>query len=87
MSKSPVERLLDTVEWKPVIRDESYVPGDLPYVVKTGILKIGNVELECVVLNTGDRIFPEESLRKLFGDDLDHLIAVCKEVTRGGESL
>lgn len=66
MGKPPIEIMLDTIEWKPIVYDEGHIHGDLPHATHTGILKIGEAELECVVLNTGQRLFTAESLEKFF---------------------
>lgn len=74
MSKPPIERMLDTVDWKPIIHRYDIIPDTgIPYATHTGVLRIGDIELECVVLNTGERLFTEESLRRFFGPLWDEL--------------
>lgn len=68
MTKQPIDVMLDAVEWKPVDREGlPAVDGDIPYATHHGTLKIGECELECVVLNTGERLFTEESIERFFG--------------------
>lgn len=69
MSKSPIDTMLDKVEWKelPLPETETVTDDDLPYATHTGILRIGNYELECIVLNTGERLFTAESIARFFG--------------------
>jgi hypothetical protein len=59
-----IERLLDSVAWKPLAAPED--AGDLPYATHQGVLTIGDVELLLYQLSTGERIFPVESLAALF---------------------
>ncbi len=70
MSKAPVDLMLDAVEWKPVEHDDKseWKPGDVPYATHTGVLDIFGAKLECVVLNTGQRLFTAESIAKFFGE-------------------
>lgn len=65
MSKTPIEILLDQVELKEV--ENPKPTSDLPYVTHSGILKLGEVEIEVMVLNTGERVISEDSINKLFG--------------------
>lgn len=39
-------------------------PGDLPYPTHEGLLKFGDIEIRVFVLNTGQRIIPEEDVLK-----------------------
>lgn len=39
--------------------------GDLPYVTHHGILKLGDFEIECVQLNTGQRLLTGSVIEKL----------------------
>ena len=65
---SPVERILDLVEWKPVNPPADTTDG-LPYATHEGKLWIGSNCLDCVVLNTGQRLITEESLNRFFGGE------------------
>ncbi len=71
--KAPIDKLLDTVKWQPIERGSDFVPGGIPYATHMGVLNIMGCELECVVLNTGERLFTEEGLRKFFGPAWDEL--------------
>jgi len=59
--------MLDKVEWKELPAPETV--SDLPFAIRTGILRIGDYELECVVLNTGERVFTAESIARFVGVD------------------
>ena len=68
---NPVDLLLDKVDWR-----EIPPPSDndemLPYLTHRGELRIGDMTLECGVLNTGQRIF--------FGEAMDELVASMKHI-------
>ena len=84
MKKQPIDTLLDSVDWQPVPFDR-LPSGHIPYATHHGVLKIGDCELECVVLNTGERLFTEEGLLKFFGTAWDELkkSAALKAVGEG----
>jgi hypothetical protein len=65
MAKTPIEAILDKIEYKPTGRTEGQ--EGLPYVTHEGILRLGEAELTVYVLNTGERIIPEEEIVKFFG--------------------
>lgn len=69
MNKTPIEALLDKIEYTPVANLKT-TPG-MPYVTHTGVLKIGELEINVVVLNDGRRIIPEDEIVKIFGEFLD----------------
>lgn len=52
---------------KPVHYD--ILPESEKYVTHEGVMKIGEIELDVCVLNTGERIIKEESLKRFFGED------------------
>lgn len=58
---------------KPIIGAKPNAEG-LPYATHEGVMKIGEIELDVYVLNTGERIISTESLKRLLGEDfLDNL--------------
>lgn len=61
--KSPIEKMLDQVDFKPV--KEKPIKSDLPHVTHTGILKIGEIEIEVCVLSNGKRIISEKEMEKV----------------------
>lgn len=63
--KSPIEKLLDELEYKPV-ENAAPGPGSVPYVTHEGKLQLGEVTLSVYVLNNGVRIIPEEEIKKYF---------------------
>lgn len=66
MGKTPIEIMLDQVEYKPT----GAVPNTegLPYETHTGTLKLGEMELDVSVLNTGQRVISSDALEKFFGE-------------------
>jgi hypothetical protein len=44
---------------------------DLPTAVWSGSFMLGNVEMRCHVLSTGERIIEADSVAALFADDSD----------------
>ena len=72
--KEPVDALLDKVNWKALPRPShaDLYDNSLPYATHTGTLTIGDVELECVVLNTGQRLF--------VGKVIEELVAAPREI-------
>lgn len=58
-----IRSLFSTVEWTPTEPPDDLQPGEL-YATHLGTLRIGNGELNCVVLNNGARVFEEESMHK-----------------------
>lgn len=66
--KKPIDRMLDSVEWEKVEWPEKPEPGML-YATHRGVLKISDMQIECVVLNDGQRLFTEEGMKKFFGPD------------------
>ncbi len=65
---TPMNRLLDQVEYKEVPRAENQ-ENDLPYVTHEGKLTLFGKELTVYVLSNGQRIIPEESLINFFKDE------------------
>ncbi len=59
--KTPIEILLDRIDWA---KTEGVGESGLPYETHRSILQIGNIELECVQLSNGQRVFTEESLER-----------------------
>lgn len=65
MGKSPILKLLDTLDYIPTNAEPP--ENGMPYVTHEGVLNIGEASIVVVVLNTGQRIIPEEEINKLFG--------------------
>lgn len=65
MAKSPIESMLDNIEYTPTNAEPN--KEGLPYVTHEGIMQIGDVSLKVCVLNTGKRIIPQDELEKVFG--------------------
>lgn len=64
MSTKPIDALLDAVEWV-AIKDVPSVEPGTPHATHTGVLRIGELELDCVVLNTGQRLLTGPVLEML----------------------
>lgn len=66
MAKTPIEAILDKLEYTPTSAEPN--KEGLPYVTHEGTLQIGEISIRVCVLNTGQRIIPEEELKRVFGD-------------------
>ena len=62
--KTPIEMMLDGIEWRPCegVVDHS---SDL-YATHEGVLRIGDLELRCYTLNTGQPVFSAEDIENFF---------------------
>jgi len=64
---TPVEIMMNGVDWEEV---SDMTPGfhdGLPYVTHQGVLQIGDFSLRCYQLDDGRRIFAAEDIEQLFG--------------------
>lgn len=68
MSKTPIDILLDQVEYKPT-NAEPNAEG-IPYVTHEGILNFADISITVLVLNTGQRIIPKDQVEKFFGEQI-----------------
>jgi hypothetical protein len=66
MSKTPMEIMLDNIDFKPVSKPET--ASHLPYVTHEGELAIGDITITVLVLSNGMRIIPEDEIKKIFPD-------------------
>lgn len=66
--KTPIEMMIDGIQWHPVTPlDERCGNGDgVPYATHEGLLKIGDLEIECFRLSTGEAVISEAGLLKFF---------------------
>jgi hypothetical protein len=60
---TPVEKLLESVAWKPL--DNNEAETDLPCATHSGVLEINGLKLRCYTLNDGRRIFDAEDIHAL----------------------
>lgn len=67
-TQQTIDVILDGITWEPVPPPDDTSDG-LPYPTHEGILRIGECELQAYVLNTGQRIFTEESIVRFFSGD------------------
>jgi hypothetical protein len=65
MAKTPIEMMLDGATWTP-IEDNTSGDDDLPFATHSGVLTIGEFTLRCYQLNTGQRVFDIEDVKKFF---------------------
>jgi hypothetical protein len=63
---TPIEQLIETVEFKEVEKNGSNNSEGLPYVTHEGTLDINGIKINVVQLNTGQRIIPQEEFEKIF---------------------
>lgn len=64
----PADELMDTVEWVPLPAPQpSEIEPGLPYATHAGLLKIGDVELQCYQLSDGRRVIDAADVEKMFG--------------------
>ena len=64
MSTTPIEQMLDEIDYKPV--EAPITNCGLPYATHEGILNIFNIEIKVSVLNDGRRIISEDDINRLF---------------------
>lgn len=62
---TPIERLLDAVEWE-VLDTEAFI-YDGAFATHKGVFHIGEAEFVVYQLNTGQRVFDAESVQRFFG--------------------
>jgi hypothetical protein len=64
------ERALQQITWEPVSGVVETGDDGLPYVTHSGILRIGAFELQCFLLNTGERVIEQSALEAFLGGPL-----------------
>ena len=62
---APINRMIDSIV-TPNEKPENLKEGDV-WCTHSGVLKIGEIELRCHVLSSGERIFDAEDVQKMFG--------------------
>ena len=63
--RTPIDLILDAVEWKALATGEPSDDG-IPVATHEGILRIGNAELKVYQLSNGVRVIEEQSLVRFF---------------------
>jgi hypothetical protein len=77
VAKTPIEMILDGVEW---VAAEGDAPtngaNDLPYATHSGVLQIGEHSLKCFRLSDGQSVFDAEDFERFFDGmaNIDHAI-------------
>ena len=68
MKKSPIETMLDNVDWAPIeiVYDQKKVDATIPVATHSGVLVIADIRIKCWRLNTGQAVIDFDSLESLF---------------------
>lgn len=66
---TPLEMMLDGVEWKALPPPDTEDPDGLPYVTHEGVLHIGEAALDVFQLSNGQRVISEDSMMRWLGGD------------------
>lgn len=65
--KTPIEMMLDGVEWVEVAAIEN--SDGLPHTTHEGVLEIAGHKLRCYRLSTGQAVLDADDVHALFADD------------------
>jgi hypothetical protein len=65
--KTPVEIMLDGVQWRAAESVDAPADG-MAYATHEGVLEIAGIKLRCYRLNTGQAVFHADDMRAMFGD-------------------
>ena len=65
---TPAEALMDLVKWEPIEGADEVVDDGTPYATHMGVLRLGDFELRCYQLNTGERVFNADDVAGYFTD-------------------
>ena len=68
MSKTPIEILLDRVEWTAAEPLEDLSKAAMPYATHEGVLEIFGHKLRCYRLNTGQAVFNADDVEGFFDE-------------------
>lgn len=82
MSKTPIEMMLDGVEWVPCSAEREGCE-DLPYATHEGVLEIGDFRLRCYRLSNGQAVFHADDIKAAFGDLFDIVTDSTDQQGRG----
>ncbi len=66
MSESPIDYMLDTVDWE-VSEEDNLEDDGIPYATHNGVLDILGSKLRCYRLSDGKTVFDADDVEKLFG--------------------
>lgn len=66
-----MDHIFNGVDWKPAPPPKN-INECLPYVTHVGVLNLGGITIECVVLSDGQRL--------LTGEVIEALVASCKKI-------
>jgi hypothetical protein len=62
---TPIETLLEQVDWDEVNMDKKANPNNLPFATHKGVLEIAGISLRCYRLNDGSAIFDADDIKVL----------------------
>lgn len=68
MTRSPMDKLLDTLEWTAL---PTVPAGEGLYATHEGVLQIGDTSLKVYQLNNGQRVIEEHDFWQFFGIDIE----------------
>lgn len=63
---SSIEKLLADVGWTANDANDTIADSKLPHTTHSGALKLGDIELRCHRLNTGEVVFEAEDVEAFF---------------------
>jgi hypothetical protein len=66
MSKTPIEMMMDGVEWVEMEADHARDFNDLPFATHSGVLTIGDYSLKCYRLSNGQAVFDGDDFENFF---------------------
>ena len=71
MSKTPIELMLDGIQWTAMAAKGDAPSNDrLPTATHEGVLELGGHRLRCYQLDNGVRVFNEDDFNEFFGGQL-----------------
>lgn len=70
-AKTPIEVLLDQIEWKACDGPVEELRDGVPFATHVGVLEIGGHKLRCYQLNDGRRIFVADDFHNFLSQGAD----------------
>ena len=63
---TPIETLMEQIEWHEVNMDKEANPYNLPFATHTGVIDLAGIKLRCYRLNDGRAIIDADDMNRLF---------------------